>query len=279
MTISSVGSLRNARISGVTTSGWSQRCSRHPAHAHDAEPALEDRLERVGARRELVIADAQEGEIVGDQPFQELDRLGDLADRQRRRIGLELGDQLGDPRRHRTPVLHGDAHVGEHVRDGAHDLGAARLLVDALDVDLDEALAQRSAGGGARALEAGQTAGAVALDGEHRMHDQADLHAMLGELGEHRIDQERHVVVDDLEDRGGLEPLVDGGDGGRVEAHLGDAGLAVREKRPGSGRELGELARVVAHEVLGHRAREQRGRRSPRARRDGWQRAACRPPR
>ena len=46
---------------------------------------------------------------------------------------------------------------------------------------------------------------------------------------------------------------------GESSRTLGDAGLAVRQKRPGSGRELGELARVVAHEVLGHRAGEQRG--------------------
>ena len=50
----------------------------HVARAQDAEPALEHRLERGLAGREGVVADAEEGEVVGDQPFQELDRLGDL---------------------------------------------------------------------------------------------------------------------------------------------------------------------------------------------------------
>ena len=52
-------------------------------------------------------------------------------------------------------------------------------------------------------LKAGQTAGGVALDREDRMHDEANVEAALGELGQHRIDQERHVVVDDLEHRVG----------------------------------------------------------------------------
>ncbi len=72
-------------------------------------------------------------------------------------------------------------------RDRVHDLGAARLVVDALDVDMDEAFAQRAAGAGPAALEADETAGAVALDGEHRMHDQADVDAALGQLGQHRV--------------------------------------------------------------------------------------------
>ena len=232
---------------------------RHAARPHDAEPAREDGLQRVPAGAELVIADAQEGEIVGDQPFEELDRLGDLADRQRRRIGLELGDHLGDPRPHGAPVLHGGAHVAEHVGDRPHDLGAARLVVDALDVDVDEAFAQRAPGRGPGPLEGDELAGGVALDGEHRMHDQANVDAALGQLAQHRVDQERHVVVDDVENRGGPQPLVLGAHGGRFQPHLRGAGLALRQERPRVRRQVGELARVVAHEILGHRARQQRG--------------------
>ena len=60
------------------------------ARAHDAERAVEIRLQRLAV--DIVIAHAEEGEIVGQQPLQELDRLGDFIDRQRRRIGLEFGD-------------------------------------------------------------------------------------------------------------------------------------------------------------------------------------------
>ncbi len=38
-------------------------------------------------------------------------------------------------------------------------------------------------------------------DTEHRMCDQANFGLPLGNLAHHRIDQERHVVVDDLDHR------------------------------------------------------------------------------
>ena len=39
----------------------------------------------------------------------------------------------------------------------------------------------------------------IALDREDRMHDDARPQAALIELGQHRVDQERHVVIDDLD--------------------------------------------------------------------------------
>ena len=41
----------------------------------------------------------------------------------------------------------------------------------------------------------------VALDREHRMHDQPDLEPALGELAHDRVDQKRHVVGDDFDHR------------------------------------------------------------------------------
>ncbi len=80
----------------------------HLGGAQDAESGLEDRLVIlvlvVASQR--VFAHAEEGEIVGDQPFEELGRLGDFLDGQRRRIVLDLGDHLADARHHRPPVLH-----------------------------------------------------------------------------------------------------------------------------------------------------------------------------
>ena len=76
------------------------------------------------------------------QPFQELDRLGDVVDRHRRRVGLELGDHLADAADHRPPVLHADPHVGQHLLQRLHDLGASCRVLDALDVDVDEAFAR-----------------------------------------------------------------------------------------------------------------------------------------
>ena len=39
------------------------------------------------------------------------------------------------------------------------------------------------------------------------MHDEADIDAAVGELRQDRVDQERHVVIDDLEHRFVATPL------------------------------------------------------------------------
>ena len=41
----------------------------------------------------------------------------------------------------------------------------------------------------------------VALDGDDRMDDEVQRQAMPVDLHRHRVDEERHVVVDDLDDR------------------------------------------------------------------------------
>jgi hypothetical protein len=58
------------------------------ARPQQAEPGLELRLERRFARIERITADAQKGEIVGHQPFEEGNRLGHFLARQRRRAFL-----------------------------------------------------------------------------------------------------------------------------------------------------------------------------------------------
>ena len=61
----------------------------------------------------------------------------------------------------------------------------------------------------------------VALDREYRMDQQADSRPRSTELADHRIDQERHVVVDDFEHRHAARRR------GRLEADLRRAGLAL----------------------------------------------------
>ena len=78
-----------------------------------------------------------------------------------------------------------------------HDLGAHGFVGDRLEVEMDEALARIA--GGVRRAERHELA-AVALDAEHRMRHQPHVEPALGEFAHHRVDQERHVVVDDLDD-------------------------------------------------------------------------------
>ena len=147
--ISGRGSLRNAMISGVISSSSSPRVSTRSSR----ERMMPSALSKSGSQRlavEGVVAHAEEGEIVGQQPLQELDRLGDLVHRQRRRIGLELGDDAVDAAEHRPPVLHASRTSPSTPVERRDDLGARGRVVDRLDMDMDEAFA-RAAGGIGRA--------------------------------------------------------------------------------------------------------------------------------
>ena len=112
--------------------------------AHDAKRAVGIGLQRIAV--EGVIAHAKEGEIVGQQPLQKLNRFGDFIDGQRRRIGFQIGYQAVDALQHGAPILHGQPHFAEYDRERAHDIGARGLVRDRLEMDMDEALA-RAAGG------------------------------------------------------------------------------------------------------------------------------------
>ena len=244
-------------ISGVIeTSSLPRRSTCTSGSAQDAEPAVRHHHVAALVAGHGVFAHAEEREVVGDQPFEELGRLGDLLDRQRRRIVLDLDDQLADARQHRPPVGDAQPHVAEHRVDRLDDLLLARLVLDALDMDVDEAFAPRGADRRSVAAEADQRAGVVALDGEDRMQHQAHVEPLLGQLGHHRVEQERHVAVEHLDDRDRLDALGAHRAGPRLEAHLRRRRLALLQEQPGGFGEVGELARLVAHEILRRRAGE-----------------------
>ena len=219
--------------------------------AQQAEPRLERRLQRVAACVERIIALAEQREIIVREPLQELDRLRDLVDRQRRRIAAQIGNDAGNARQHRLPVLHRDAHVGEDALDVADEIGPLPGIVGAVDVDMNEALALAADSAGC--LDIDQPARGITLDDENRMHEQADIEAALINLAEHGIDQKRHVVVDDLQ-----HPAA-GLAGKRLEADLGGAGRPFLQQRPGALGDAGEFGRRVALEILRHREPEQLG--------------------
>ena len=116
----------------------------HVAGAQNAEPGFEHGLERILAGAELVIANAEEGEVVVDEPREKCDSFGDLVRRHRRRVGFELDDHILDALHHRPPVGNAEADVGKHPLDGRDDVGAARLIIDRFEMDVDDALARAS---------------------------------------------------------------------------------------------------------------------------------------
>ena len=66
-----------------------------------------------------------------------------------------------------------DADVGEDVFQRVHDFGALRRIIHALDMDVNEAFAPALAF--AHALEGDEPARLIALHGEDRMDQQADV--------------------------------------------------------------------------------------------------------
>ncbi len=131
-------------ISGVIeTSSLAASQDAHLRVTQDAEAGFVLRLELALAVGEDVAAEAQEGEIVGRQPLQELRGLGDFIDRQRRRAVLEVGSDLGDARQ---PSV---ASPATHTRTSASTLASAATIsaqrasiLDALDVDVNEAFSR-----------------------------------------------------------------------------------------------------------------------------------------
>ena len=180
----------------------------HIGIAQDAEAlARADFVRPIGVGREAIFAQAQEGEIVGAQPLQELVGFGDLVDRQRRRIGVEGLDRLLDTGAHGPPVGNAGAHVVERLGKAVDQLLAVGIGVETGDVEMDQAFALAFCPLWQRfAVETQELALLVALHGDDRVGDQRDFDALLGELRHGRIEQEGHVVVENFE-HGNLAPV------------------------------------------------------------------------
>ncbi len=173
--------------------------------AQDAEAGAGHGGERV-VLAQLVLAVAEEGEVVVGQPAQQLAGLLGLGRGQVGGKGLAL-HPVGDPGRrvpHLLPVLDGLADVGQYAQQVGGDLlqvGAVGLPVD-LDVDPGlevRVVRELTAGRGRQDLD--QLAGEVAADDELRVDDDVDAAPAPGQLIGHRVDEEGHVVGDDLHDR------------------------------------------------------------------------------
>jgi hypothetical protein len=93
----------------------------------------------------------------------------------------------------------------------------------------------------------------AALDREYRVDQQADVETTFTDLADDRVDQERHVVVDDFEHRHARLRR------GRLEADFWRAGFALLEQRPRLLGDAREFFRPVAREILGDRMPEQLG--------------------
>jgi len=197
--------------------------------AQQAQAAVLDRAQRLLLALPLhrVLAVAEQREVVVGSPAQEFLRLVPAGFVDRHPAGRKAFGHLQHLFAHRTPVGDDPAHLGQHRQQRRLDV-VDRVAGLAIDLHVHQRF-------GIPAAHLDQLARLVAGDRHHRMAQHVHADARLGQRHGHRIDQERHVVIDDLQHGVGRLPamLLHV----RVEqAHVGRAALA-------GARELQEIGR------------------------------------
>ena len=160
------------------------------------------------------------------QPGQQRPRLLDLGgvDAGRRR----LGDQRLHALAHRLPVLDGGAHLREHALDRVLEVDQPVAL--AIDLDVH-----------------------VGLVADDRVHEHVDAGLAPAELHAHRVDDERHVVGDDVDRRVRRLPAVLL-ERGVVRAHAHFPGRAAAPEGPVRQSGAVEVDRFAPAQIVRRRA-------------------------
>ncbi len=208
----------------------------------DAEAGAGDRAQQlvVVVALEAVLAVAEEREVVGRQPTQQLAALRDLLLAQREPVGLQLVDDGQHLGVHLLPVLDRLPDVAQHLEQRVLDGAGVLVVGDPGDLDVHPGLADRVRGRHDRAVrdrgDRLEGAGDVADHVELRVDDRVHVTQLAGQRHGQRVHEERHVVGDHLDDgvtAGGPAGLADGrGEhphlGGALRAGAG--GLVVRRE-------------------------------------------------
>ncbi len=230
-------------VQALRGQGLDRTCGGLVLAAHQAQAGVVQRRQHLflALLLDAVLAVAEEGEVVVGGPAQEF--LCFLArrvvDRQ-----LAVAQVVGQRQRlvlHRLPVAHDRTHFVQRLADGLLDgrHGFGRLAVDL----------QQHHRLGITLADLDQLAGLVAGEAQHRMAQHVDAHALFGQRHGDGVDQERHVVVDDLQHGVRRFPTV--GLRGRIEhADVGLAGLAGTGEFQRLSRERDPLFSAVVRELV-----------------------------
>ena len=204
---------------------------------------------------QLVLAVAEEREVVARQPAQQLLALAELALVQRGWVGFQLVDDGEDLGAHLRPVLDALADVAKDRSQRGLDLGELGVLRHPVDLDVHPGFAQQLALvlpllTGADLL---QLTGDVPLHLELRVYDDVHVALLVGELHRDRVDQEGHVVGDDLHDRVAFGRPAVGGHGRGEHPHLrGPLGTVAGQPVVRRQRAVEVDLAAVAHVLRGH---------------------------
>ena len=157
---------------------------------------------------------------------------------------------------HRRPVGDRAPHLDEQRLEPLGKLAAALGAVDPVDMELDQALADGSVRPRSRAVIRDQAALVVPRHADDRMGDEADPGPEGLDLAEGRVEQERHVLVEDADHRHLAARR-------RIGRHRfgyvdhGRPGLPLREERIGGADEGGQVVGAVDGKILEADAGEQ----------------------
>ncbi len=186
------------------------------------------------------------------QPLQEGGRLGELLHRHRGWSALIGGNRLTQTGEHGVPVEHRHAHIGEDLTDIVLERGAPAFIEQPCHMYMNEALVDEAVTVAALRRKFGQRPRCQSLHRQDGMQDEADVTASLGQERQDRVDQERHVVIEDLHD----------GDAHirRHNADLGPAGPAFLEKPDAGSGQCRQFFVTVGGDVVAHRPGKELGR-------------------
>ena len=145
----------------------------------------------------------------GDQPVQEVGGLGDLLRRARREGVAQLGRDGGGRAGERATVVHDGPDVGQrlpqHVLDGLRAFGVGEAVDQHVHPGFPDGERRFDAEAGlAGDLE--QLAGRIPLADQDRVQHPVHGEVGAGQRADDGLDQERHVVVDDVDDGAGVAP-------------------------------------------------------------------------
>ena len=134
------------------------------------------------------VAIAEEREVIVGHPVE-------------KRAGFGVADGTCDVERlrtHRLPVVDGVAHIAQHIQQVGAEVGQERRVGLAIHLEVHERLADS---GVVFLREVDEMTLVVAAHGDDRMHDEVDAEAVARECHRDGVDEEWHVVGDDLDDR------------------------------------------------------------------------------
>ena len=194
---------------------------------------------------DVVLAIAEEREVVVVDPLEQVARLGELVRRDRRRRLVERDEQAADALAHRRPVVDRGAHVLEGAAQaGTHPLErlGARLPVD---LDMDQRLGQP-----VLAADLEQPALRVPANAHDLTDHEVDRSPAPCHGHGDGVDEERHVVDDGLDDGvPRLPPVLL--EVGRVDVHLQLARPPDAREVPVRDRRTVEIEVAAVFQVVG----------------------------